>query len=71
MKFKPTLWKSISSIVFGIIIGYLWIYIINYYTYLGKGPYYEASMTLGMIWFLYISPIALIYIIWSLIEKKK
>jgi len=71
MNFKFNLWKGITSIIGGIILGYIINSIINYYTYLGKEEGYIASMPLGTIFLFFIVPIILIYIIWSLIQKKK
>jgi len=69
MNFKLTWLKGIVSIIGGIIIGYLGIYIRNYYTYLGKPVGYAASMTPGTRLFFYIAPIILIYVVWSLFQK--
>lgn len=70
MNFKPTLWKSILSIIFGVISAIEIIELIYSSNPLHGTLEYADSMppttTLGIILFLII----LIYIIWSLFQKK-
>lgn len=66
MNFKPTTWKIIISAIIGIIIG---IYPFSKMIYTGStGPAYVFGLS-SVIGFL-ISFIV-IYVVWSLIEKKK
>ncbi len=63
MNFKPTLLKIIVSVILGLVIGYLLAW--------------QFTKSFGWIFYMnvftVIAPmlIVLIYIIWSLIEKKK
>ncbi len=71
MNLKSNLLKNIISLIGGIILGSVLISINNYYNYLGKGEEYISSMPPTTIGFLLVTSIILIYLIWSLIQKKK
>jgi len=65
MKFKPTLWKSIISVVFGLILGIYSSQTINWKT-ISKGYEFNIYSIIG-----FIIGFVIIYIIWSLFQKKK
>ena len=61
MKFKPTLWKVIVSLIIGFVLGFLNYKILVY----GTGLKIENLISIWAI----ASIVS--YIIWSLIQKKK
>ena len=70
MNFKPTLWKTIISMIGGI-IGYININNREIREYNVNGLEYIINATLMEQILFVIIPIILIYLIWSLFQKKK
>jgi hypothetical protein len=69
MKFKLTLWKSITSLVGGLILGFLAWVIFGGGIVCKEGPC--PSLTTIRLTLLIIIFIVLIYFIWSLFQKKQ
>lgn len=69
MNFKPTVIKVIISIILGVILGYFLIRSLYYYLKIGVGWQDTASIT--SLYLFPIGTIIVIYLIWSLIQKKK
>mgnify|MGYP001579137498 CR=1 FL=1 len=74
MNFKPSLWKSIISIIGGVIVGYSVDRLINNRII----AYDEGSMLpttllipLGRMILAFICAMIFIYLLWSLIQKKR
>ena len=67
MNFKITLWKTLISIILGIIGGWFYLYI-NARNFLtgGLNPSPYSFLIFG-----FVISFSLIYIIWSLIQKKQ
>jgi hypothetical protein len=66
MNFKPTLWKTIVSVIISIIISFP----LSYTKFFGGGQnFFYFDFKLFIISVLVISVI--IYLIWSLLQKKK
>ncbi len=69
MNFKPTLWKSIISIIGGIILG---SYLENvYFDIIRKPTDIDIAIPIGTMILYFVVGIILIYLIWSFIQKKK
>jgi hypothetical protein len=65
MNFKPTLWKTIISLIAGVVAGYIDV-IRGCPTNICRIDYYLVNN----LW-IYLIVLALIYIIWGWFEKKK
>jgi len=80
MNFKPTTWKIILSIVLGIILGYVFFGLMfnvipsepnQVASELGSSTVVSAFPSFGALWMFYILSAVVIYVIWSLIQKKQ
>ena len=69
MNFKPTLWKSIISIILGILLGSYLRSI--YYDFVRKPTNIDEAIPFWTLIIYIVFAAILIYIIWSFIQKKK
>ncbi len=67
MNFKPTLWKSVVSILAGIFVDY---YQASHVIYKLMLVYPSTSELMLRAWPIALSVALIIYIIWSLFQKK-
>ncbi|MDO8467812.1 MAG: hypothetical protein Q7S56_02610 [Nanoarchaeota archaeon] len=69
MNFKPTLWKTILSIIVGVLI-YLYPLIITRSFDDIAGVKYLFTSWMGLFFILGIIAFFVIYVVWSLFQKK-
>ena len=74
MDFKPTLWKTIGSIIVGLLLIIISTTIVDQSCYPKQGsscPIFSIETFYYLLFYFYIPIIIVIYLIWSLIQKKK
>ena len=76
MNFKPSLWKVVYSVVLGIILAFV-VFVVSVYLYKNWYVCYDCSTGLLLKVFylplilILLGSIIFIYLIWSLVQKKK